>query len=157
MSKPYNYYKSASENRTGLFIKEILGKYNTYGMDIDSIYFDKTINRYIVIEFLHCDSRDPFYSHPHYYPFNYKKFCSLREIADKLDAELWLVNFSTLEDYKNHVRILKVKAIDYDLIESYKKATIKPKRLDYLIISSDVSMSYEQFKQVFQRLNLNAR
>lgn len=157
MSKPYNSYKTANQNRTGFFIKELLEDYNTYGMDIDCIYYDKVKKRYIIIEFLHCDSKHPFESHPHYYPFNYKKFCSLWEIAKELGAELWLVNFSVLDEYKDNVRLLKINGIDYNKVDYYKNQKIKPKRLDYLNIFSDTKMSFDEFKKIFRQLNFNAK
>lgn len=159
LSKKYDHHGTIKENRTGKFIKKLLGKNKTYGIDIDSIYFDKTKNKYVVIEFLHCDTREPHNSHPHYYPFNYQKFCSLWEIAKKLEAEFWLVNFSTLNKYKEQVRLMKVIGIDYDKVESYKNAKKyeRPKRLDYLYISSDEKMTVKEFEKVFQQLNSNAR
>ena len=85
-SKPIQKTDDASKE----FIMELLEGNETHGIDIDSLYY--TDDGWVVIEFLKCDTVDPHKSHPNRYPFNWKKFVTLFELAKKLEGKLILVN-----------------------------------------------------------------
>lgn len=77
-------------------IIEVLAGHNTYGFDIDSIYYFEAEAKWAVIEFLKCDHATvkPSTSHPsRYWSKNWRKFASLWRLTKSLNAELYLVNY----------------------------------------------------------------
>lgn len=76
------------------FIMDCLGNNNTYGFDIDSIYF--VDGQWYLFEYLKCENEymNPHTSNPKYYPWNYKKFLSLYKIKNELNGKLFLINYS---------------------------------------------------------------
>jgi hypothetical protein len=115
-----------------LIIEALEGKF-TGGFDLDSIYCKN--GKYIVIEFLKCETVRPFDSHPkRYWHLNAQKFKSLWEIALKLEADLYLVNY---EDSREQFKVIKVKELDGSGITKEEFA----------------EWNFTQFKTWFQKLN----
>lgn len=136
------------------FIIELLGMDATHGFDIDSIYFTKE-NKWLVIELLKCDTVDPYASHPNRYAFNWKKFSSLWEISKKLGGDLWLINYSDKPEWKDHIKLIKVHGINYEVVfESIKNG--RPGYLDYLDTTEE-KMNLAEFKTLFKELNKSSK
>lgn len=99
-----------------LLIIELLNWAKTGGFDLDSVYFIKW--KYYVIEFLKCDSKlpwvTPFTSHPNRYWKNKQKFISLWNITEKLNWDLYLINYEILENSKiwDNFKLMKVLSLD---------------------------------------------
>jgi hypothetical protein len=128
-SKPIS---KGDDGAKDLIIESLEGK-STGGFDLDSIYCNN--GKYTVIEFLKCETVRPFDSHPkRYWHLNSQKFKSLWEIALKLEADLFLVNY---EDSREQFKVIKVK------------------RLDQTGITEEefVQWNFPQFKTWFQKLN----
>jgi hypothetical protein len=128
-SKPIS---KGDDGAKDLIIESLEGK-STGGFDLDSVYCNN--GKYTVIEFLRCETVRPFDSHPkRYWHLNSQKFKSLWEIALKLEADLFLVNY---EDSREQFKVIKVKALDKTGIteEEY------------------VHWNFPQFKAWFQKLN----
>jgi hypothetical protein len=128
-SKPIS---KGDDGAKDLIIEALEGKV-TGGFDLDSIYCKN--GKYTVIEFLRCETVRPFDSHPkRYWHLNSQKFKSLWEIALKLEAELFLVNY---EDSREQFKVIKVKALDNSGITE----------------EEFVQWNFTQFKAWFQKLN----
>jgi hypothetical protein len=87
---------SKADDSAKELIIEALGGENTYGFDVDSIYYFENEDKWVVIEFLKCDHKNvrPSTSHPsRYWKMNWRKFASLWRIVGMLDAEFYLVNY----------------------------------------------------------------
>jgi hypothetical protein len=128
-SKPIS---KGDDGAKDLIIESLEGK-STGGFDLDSVYCNN--GKYTVIEFLRCETVRPFDSHPkRYWHLNSQKFKSLWEIALKLEADLFLVNY---EDSREQFKVIKVKALDNSGIteEEFKQ------------------WDFPQFKVWFQKLN----
>jgi len=120
-------------------IIEIMGEELTGGFDIDSIYHMPD-GKWIIIEFLKCDTVRPFDSHPNRYWYkNSQKFISLFNLKESLNAKLFLVNY---EDSRKQFLLIEVKAIDKD------KGIIKEDK---------TKMSFTEFKDFFIDLNRRVR
>ena len=138
------------------FIRKLLGDNDTHGLDIDSIYHSN--GKWVVLEFLKCESEyvSPHTSHPRNYPWNWKKFVTLFYIAQQLNGDLYLVNYSDRAKDSNEVRLMKVSGINKELIDRYIKNKLEFRtKLDYLIIDEkdDIKMSYKDFENWFIELN----
>lgn len=108
----------------------------TGGFDLDSVYCID--GKYIVFEYLKCDTVRPFKSHPNrYWKKNKRKFISLWNISQKLDATLILVNY---EDSREQFKVIKVLELDETGI----------KKEDYR------EWDYNQFRNWLVRLNSKA-
>ena len=128
-SKPIS---KGDDGAKDLIIESLEGK-STGGFDLDSIYCKD--GKYTVIEFLRCETVRPFDSHPkRYWHLNAQKFISLWEIALKLEADLFLVNY---EDSREQFKVIKVKKLDQTGIKE----------------EESVQWNFQQFKQWFQKLN----
>jgi hypothetical protein len=147
---------SKADESSKLFIMDMLGSEHTHGIDIDSIYFIKE-KKWLMFEFLKSDKKDPFDCGPNLYPWNWKKFVTLFEISKRLDAYLWLVNYSLEDAWKNNIKLQKVSKIDYDLL---KKAlnSYRGYLKGYLpyVISTDTTMDLVAFKKLFNDINNSA-
>src|SRR5208283_2456488 len=119
-------------------IIELLGEEWTGGFDIDSIYHMPD-GKWVILEFLKCDTVRPFDSHPNRYWFkNSQKFLSLWAVTTKLDATLYLVNY---EISREQFMLIKVGEITKDGITKEEKT----------------KMTLAQFKDFFVGLNRRAR
>ena len=112
-----------TEDSSGFeFVKEMLAGDVTYGINFDRIQWDSKHNRYAIIEFLLCDEKQfvnnvtPFTSHPNrYFHKNAQKFISLWKLAQKLEANLFLVNYSHPKtQYADEVLLMKVMDVKAD-------------------------------------------
>lgn len=157
-----------SDDSSKEFIIQCLGGDKTYGFDIDSVYIyqNNTNNKYYIFEYLKCDSVHvtPYTSDPSKYPYNWRKFHSLFQLTKKLGGTLILVNYSNGYDsqmkelpnkeiYKNQVKMLFVKDIDYKAIKQYESSHPKPKHLNYLIYSNIKLLTLEEFSNILRRVN----
>jgi len=134
------------------FIMSLLEGSETHGIDVDCVYFTK--NGWIIFEFLKCDTVDPYDSHPNRYPFNWRKFATLFELSKKLKGRLYLVNYSYLEKWKNHIKIIYVKMIYYDKVRDASWEDLRH-YIPYLE-TEDIKMTLEDFKEKFNKLNSEA-
>lgn len=81
---------------------------HTGGFDLDSIYFVN--EKYVIFEYLKCDTVRPFDSHPNRYWYkNKRKFLSLWKITQMLKGTLVLVNY---EDSREQIKVIKVLDMD---------------------------------------------
>jgi hypothetical protein len=128
-SKPIS---KGDDGAKDLIIESLEGK-STGGFDLDSIYCNN--GKYTVIEFLKCETVRPFDSHPkRYWHLNSQKFKSLWEIALKLEADLFLVNY---EDSREQFKVIKVNKLAQSGITE----------------EEFVQWNFPQFKKWFQKLN----
>ncbi|MBK1963553.1 hypothetical protein [Campylobacter novaezeelandiae] len=166
-----------SDDSSKEFIIQCLKGDKTYGFDIDSIYIYHNINddKYYIFEYLKCESVkvSPHQSEPKYYPYNWRKFHSLFQLAKKLNGVLILVNYSdgykqekingqiqvielpNKDRYKNEVRLLYVDNINYKLLQQYESSQNKPLYLDYISYSKDEKLTLEEFSTRLRKFNTN--
>ena len=105
-----------SEDISGFdFVKEILDGDPTFAINFDRLQKHPK-KGYIVFEFLLCEERQkvsPHTSHPkRYWHLNSRKFISLYNVAQDLNAELYLVNYAK----KGTVHEGKVKVIKKEIV-----------------------------------------
>lgn len=170
-----NYSKSIkkSDDSSKEFIINCLKGDKTYGFDIDSIYFDSDKGKYYIFEYLKCESSSvtPHTSEPKFYPYNWRKFHSLYNVAKKLNGTLILVNYSdgykqqvidgnvqsialnNQEQYKNEVKLLYVESLDYKLIKEYEQSSNKQRSLDYIKYSGIKKITVQEFSDYLRKLN----
>ena len=102
------------------FVKEMLKGDPTYGINFDRVQWDSQESRYVIVEFLLCDERQfsrgitPYTSHPNrYFHKNAQKFISLWTLALRLEAKLYLVNYSKKGTrYEDAVLLMQVLTVD---------------------------------------------
>jgi len=130
------------------FVKEMLKGDPTYGINFDRIQWDSAKGRYAIIEFLLCDEAQfsrgitPFTSHPNrYFQKNAQKFVSLWALAQKLEADLYFVNYAKKgTEYENEVLLMEVLNVGKD--------EAPPVR------TKNTRFTRDQFSQWFRELNL---
>lgn len=137
------------------FIIDVLEGNQTHGIDIECIYYNQK-KIWIVIEFCKCDTLDPFSSHPNNYPFNWRKFVTLFEISQKLGGELWIINYSLKEQWRNNIRLLNIRGVDYALVNQLIKSQTQPRGYVGYLKYEDNRMSLTDFKSFFKDLNNKA-
>lgn len=153
---------SKSDDSSKAFIMKVLETEKTHGFDVDSVYYDKD-EKWMLFEYLKCENEflTPHSSHPSRYPWNWRKFYSLFQMAEKLGGQLILVNYSDRENDMDQVRVLKVRGIDYQQLELYIRMNFKQrqymKSLDYLTIDSDEKMTFDEYKEWLKGINKNAK
>ena len=112
MAKFSKQITKGDDDAKNLIIEALAGNV-TGGFDIDSIY--KMGDKYIVLEFLKCETVRPNDSHPKRYWFkNAQKFISLWHITQKLEGILYLINY---EDSREQFKLIKVLALDENGIQ----------------------------------------
>ena len=102
------------------FVIEMLEGDQTFGINFDRIQWDNKIEKYVILEYLFCHPSQfarnvtPFTSHPNRYFYkNSQKFISLWRLAKKIEAKLFLINYTTKnEKYENEVLLMEVELID---------------------------------------------
>ena len=142
-SKPIGH----GDESGGEFAKEMLKGDATFGINFDRIQWHTKANRYVIIEYLLCDEKQfangvtPYTSHPNrYYDKNSMKFLSLWKLAKKLDAVLYLVNYSKKgTQYEDQVLLMEVQHIDPSLSPVVK--------------TTDYKLTREQYSDWFRELN----
>lgn len=130
------------------FVQEMLKEDPTCAINFDRIQWDHKEQRYVIVEFLLCDEKQfksgvtPWTSHPNrYFHKNAQKFISLWELAQKLGAKLYLVNYAKADtEYADQVLLMEVICVDKD----------NPKTP---VITKDVRMTREEFSNWFRELN----
>ena len=144
-SKPIQKADDASK---ALIIEALAGK-NTYGFDIDSIYYFEREDQWIVIEFLKCDHAKvrPSQSHPkRYWNKNWRKFASLWRLVKELDAEHYLVNYEDLE----HAKLQGRSKREFHIIEVL---SLDPTEAGGITNQNQQTLDFTGFKTWFQTLN----
>ena len=102
------------------FVKECLKGDKTSGINFDRLQYDFKNSRYVIIEYLLCDVKqdsrniNPHTSHPNrYFKKNSMKFISLWDVAQKLEARLYLINYAKAESkHSDKVKIMIVNNVD---------------------------------------------
>ena len=97
------------------FAMEMLDGDPTAGINFDRLQKHPK-EGYIIFEYLLCDERQfprritPYTSHPKiYWHKNSRKFLSLWEAAKKLEAKLYLINYSKIgTKYENEILVIEV-------------------------------------------------
>lgn len=98
------------------FVKEILDGDSTFAINFDRIQ-KHPIKGYIIFEFLLCEEKqrvNPHSSHPkRYWHLNSRKFISLHNVAQDLNAELYLVNYAKRNSmHESKVKVIKVISVN---------------------------------------------
>lgn len=150
------------------FIIKCLKNDETHGFDIDSIYFYE--GKYLIFEYLKDNNLklSPHQSDPKYYPYNWKKFYSLFQITKKLNATLYLVNYSNgfgqggekqPENFKEQVRLFEVIDVDIEKLErEYLNLPLgkRPKHCEY-IKSKTKELTFEEYSLWLREINKKSR
>ncbi|MCD6318738.1 hypothetical protein J7M02_06685 [Candidatus Aerophobetes bacterium] len=131
------------------FVQEMLQGDPTCAINFDRIQWDTKEGRYVIVEFLLCDEKQfergitPYTSHPNrYFHKNRQKFISLWELAQALDAKLYLVNYAKKgTKHGDEVLLMEVLRIDPDDPEK------KPVR------TRNIRMTRDEFSKWFRELN----
>jgi len=149
-SKPIRRVDDASKR----LIMELLQGLNTYGFDVDSIFYIKQEDLWVVIEFLKTDHPTvrPSTSHPNrYWHKNWRKFVSLWSLVQALGkAELYLVNY---ED-KTHAEKQGRREREFHVI---KVRNVIPGEKGKLIEEESKTMNLEEIKKWYQTINQKAK
>ena len=143
LSKPITQADNSGEE----FTIEMLAGDKTYGINFDRVQWDVSLDGYVIVELLLCDEKQfprgitPYSSHPNrYFNQNSRKFISLWELASKLRAKLYLVNYSKKgTQYENEVLLMEVKSIN-----SKENPPVN---------TTDKRMTRSEFSQWFRELN----
>lgn len=124
-----------------------------HGFDIDTMYF--VDGQWYVFEYLKCESEfvTPFTSEPSRYPWNWKKFHSLFQVAKQLNGKLILVNYSTRERDRDQVKVMIVKNIKYDVLKEFVDQAKIKRHLDYLEYDKVYNFSFEEYSKWLRELN----
>jgi hypothetical protein len=136
------------------FTIEMLNGDPTYGINFDRVQWDNKNKNYIVFENLLCSEDQfprgitPYTSHPNRYfhprygkPGNAQKFISLWEISKKLEAKLYLVNYSKKgTKYENEVLLMEVQNVD-------------PKDMASPVKTIDKKMTRKEYSKWFREMN----
>jgi hypothetical protein len=152
-SKPIKRADDASKK----LIMELLGDENTYGFDIDSIFYIEDEDLWVVIEFLKTDHKklSPKNSHPNrYWDKNWRKFYALWRLVQALrNAELYLVNY---ED-EDHARSQGREEREF-LVINVKNVTPGPKSSGGGLEGGNIGpMNFAGMQQWYQDINNRAR
>jgi len=134
----YSKKISKVDEESKKLIIEVMGEEPTGGFDIDSIYLIPN-GKWVILEFLKCDTVRPFDSHPNRYWFkNSQKFISLWKLKQDLDGDLFLINYEGSRD----------QFLVIEVLELNNKRIIKENKTE---------MTFSEFKDFFIRLNKRAR
>lgn len=131
-----------------------------HAVDIDTIYCVDGI--WYVFEYLKCDSEyvNPYTSDPSKYAFNWKKFYTLWLLAKHLNGKLFLINYADKEEYKDMVRVMKVKSLDYNILKSFGKMSyqeLRNFRKPYIIYEEEMNMTKEEYSDWLRKINAKAQ
>ena len=129
------------------FVKECLKGDVTFGINFDRIQTNSETGKYMILEYLLCDERQfknnvtPFTSHPNrYFHLNKQKFIKLWDFTKKLNADLFLINYSKKNtQYENEILLMKVIDIQ-DKIENP-------------VSTKNTKMSREEFSLWLRKVN----
>lgn len=135
------------EDESGFeFVKEMLNGDSTYAINFDRIQWDSKKGNYAIVEFLLCDEKQqfvtPYTSHPNKYFFKNKlKFTSLWEISQKLEADLYLINYAKKgTKHENEVLFMKVIIVN----ENNQTEPVK---------TENIRLTREKFSEYFRAFN----
>ena len=143
LSKPLKYEDSSAFE----FVKELLSGDVTYAINFDRVQWDTDYGGFVIVEFLLCDEKQfkydvtPYTSHPNrYFSKNTMKFNFLWELTKKLEAKLYLVNYSKKgTEYEDQVLLMDVEEIN---------GKSSPP-----VITKDTKMTRNDFSDWFRVLN----
>lgn len=144
-SKPLH----SSDDSAVDFVREMLKGDPTYAVNFDRIQWDNETQKYVIVDFLLTGEEQvvsPWESHPNrYFKKNAMKFISLWEIAQKLGAVLYLVNYAKKgTKHEDKVKVMEVISVD-------------PNNRLYPVKTKDQKMTREQFSDWFRSLNKRGR
>ncbi|RMD62699.1 hypothetical protein D6833_06545 [Candidatus Parcubacteria bacterium] len=154
LSKPI---RNTDDEAKKLIIEALEGQ-NTYGFDIDSMFYIKSEDRWVVIEFLKTNHKfvRPSTSHPNrYWHKNWRKFVTLWRLVEALgNAELYLVNY---ED-ETHALSQGRSDREFRIIKVVNVIPGEKGRLeeDEAFKERYARISFEEFKRWYQSLNERA-
>jgi uncharacterized protein YjiS (DUF1127 family) len=129
-------YTDAVDARFKLVI-EIMGEEPNGGIDIDSIFLLPD-GRWVIVEFIKCESVRPFDSHPNrYWHFASRKFLTLWKLTCALQGTLYWVNY---EDSREQFLVIKVLALSDNGIteEEIQRMTVDEFRAFFVGLSRKV-------------------
>lgn len=107
MDKSSKPLSKGDDDAKALIIDCLQGTH-TGGFDLDSVYCIQ--GKYIIFEYLKCDTVRPYQSHPNRYWYkNKRKFLTLWKLTQKLEGSLVLVNY---EDSREQIKVIHVLAMD---------------------------------------------
>ena len=141
------------------FTAECLQGDPIHAIDIDTLYHTK--DGWAIFEYLKCDSIyvTPHTSDPSKYVFNWRKFYSLWEITKALNGTLYLINYADKEEYKDLVRVMKVKEMNEKMFTVFEKMTYQQLRnykTPYITYEEDMKMTKEEFSAWLRKFNAEA-
>lgn len=147
-----------TDDETKKLIIEALEGQNTYGFDVDSMFYIESKGLWVVIEFLKTNHKNvrPSDSHPNrYWRKNWRKFVTLWKLVESLgNAELYLVNY---ED-ETHAQSQGRSDREFRII---KVVNVIPGENGWLEEDEDFGKRYkqitfEEFKKWYQSFNERA-
>ncbi len=144
-SKPIKKTDDASK----ALIIEALANNNTYGFDIDSIYYFEKEGKWVVVEFLKCDHATvrPKSSHPvRYWDKNWQKFASLWRLVQALKAEFYLVNYEDETHAQQQGRSIR----EFHVIQVF---VLNPTQFGGITKETANTYDFSGFSNWFQGLN----
>lgn len=138
--------------------------------DIESIFLEKLDNgdwHWVIFEFLKADTIPPQISHPNYYWYkNKRKFLSLWAVvktfrSSGFKADLILVNYA--DDKNLGIKEMLVQEIDMNPHDNYREAKVDKdgniikKAIPNHIKTTNIELSFEEWKQKFKNFNKNKK
>lgn len=98
----------------------------------------------------------PYTSNPKFYPYNWRKFYSLWQTAQKLEAYLLLVNYSDRSADRDLVKVMYVTDFDYEALDCYlAQLEADPYykwHCEYLIME-EYRLTFSQYAAYLRRIN----
>lgn len=143
ISKPLK----TSDQSSFEFVKECLKGDMTFGINFDRFQTNSETGKYLIIEYLLCDEKQfkykitPFTSHPNRYFYKNKfKWLKLWDATKKIDADLFLVNYSKKNtEFEDQVLLMSVTDIKDSPNEPVKTV--------------DSKMTKEEFSNWLRKIN----
>ena len=131
------------------FVKEILKGDPTYAINFDRVQWDRQNKCYVIIELLLCDEKQvvtPYSSHPNkYFHKNKMKFISLWEVSQKLEANLFLINYAK-KGTANEDKVLFMQVTD-----------VNENNITNPVKTIDIEFTREEFSIRFRALNARGK
>lgn len=151
MHKTHSKALGGGDKSAADFVIDMLRGDPTYGINFDRVQWDCERECYVIIEFLLCDEKQfprgitPYTSHPNrYFHKNAQKFISLWDLAQALDAVLYLFNYAKKgTEYEDQVLGMRVLDVDPS-----SETPVKTKKRKF---------TRAEFSQWFRDLNARGR
>jgi len=131
---------SKTDEECTLLTMEVMGDEPIGGINIDTVFSLRDSGKWLVVEYLKCDTVRPFQSHPNrYWHLNKRKFITLWNLTQKLEGNLLLINYE-----KSRKQFLLIKVLEL----SEEKGIIKDEQ---------IPMNMKQFREFLIKINRRAR